>query len=245
MNNIVVIYSLISVIIISLISFVGAFAFFIKENTLKRIIMYMVSFSIGTMLSAGFLHLIPEAMETEPNTLFYVVVGFLFSFILEKFIKWRHCHNPNHFYKEVHPFAYINLVGDMVHNFIDGIVIAASYIISIPLGIATTLAVMIHEIPQEIGDFAVLIHGGFSRKKALLLNFFTALTAVVGVVLGLYIGSSNTWLVSFLIAFAAGNFIYIAASDLIPELHKEETKLKNSLLQLLFIVLGILIIALL
>ena len=240
--NDVVIYSLVSVILISLISFIGVFAFLIKEDLLKKIIMYLVSFSIGTMLGASFLHLIKEALEMSENVLIYVIVGFLFSFVLEKFIKWRHCHNPNHFYKKVHSFAYINLAGDMVHNFIDGIIIAASYLISIPLGISTTIAVMIHEIPQEIGDFAVLIHGGFSKGKALLLNFFTALTAVIGLFIGLYLGTSNTFIVSFLIAFAAGNFIYIAASDLIPELHKDN-KIKNSLLQLLFIVLGVLIMA--
>lgn len=240
--NDVVIYSLVSVILISLISFVGVFAFLIKEDLLKKIIMYLVSFSIGTMLGASFLHLIKEALEMSENVLIYVIVGFLFSFVLEKFIKWRHCHNPNHFYKKVHSFAYINLAGDMVHNFIDGIIIAASYLISIPLGISTTIAVMIHEIPQEIGDFAVLIHGGFSKGKALLLNFFTALTAVIGLFFGLYLATSNTFIVSFLIAFAAGNFIYIAASDLIPELHKDN-KIKNSLLQLLFIVLGVLIMA--
>jgi len=185
--NDVVIYSLVSVILISLISFIGVFAFLIKEDLLKKIIMYLVSFSIGTMLGASFLHLIKEALEMSENVLIYVIVGFLFSFVLEKFIKWRHCHNPNHFYKKVHSFAYINLAGDMVHNFIDGIIIAASYLISIPLGISTTIAVMIHEIPQEIGDFAVLIHGGFSKGKALLLNFFTALTAVIGLFIGLFI----------------------------------------------------------
>ena len=240
--NDVVIYSLVSVILISLISFIGVFAFLVKEELLKKIIMYLVSFSIGTMLGASFLHLIKEALEMSENVLIYVIIGFLFSFVLEKFIKWRHCHNPNHFYKKVHSFAYINLAGDMVHNFIDGIIITASYLISVPLGISTTIAVMIHEIPQEIGDFAVLIHGGFSKGKALLLNFFTALTAVLGLFVGLYLGTSNSLIVSFLIAFAAGNFIYIAASDLIPELHKDN-KIKNSLLQLLFIVLGVLIMA--
>jgi len=241
--NTIIIYSLISVIIVSLISLIGIIAFSIKENILKKIIIYLVSFSIGTMFGAAFLHLIPEALEKEANALAYVLVGLLFSFILEKFIKWRHCHNPNHFYKNIHPFAYINLVGDLIHNFIDGIIIAASYIVSIPLGISTTIAVMMHEIPQEIGDLAVLLHGGFTKGKALFLNFITALSAVVGVAIGLTIGSDNMQFISFLIAFAAGNFIYIAASDLIPELHKE-TKLKNSLLQLLFIILGVSIMSL-
>ncbi|MDD2909680.1 MAG: ZIP family metal transporter, partial [Candidatus Pacebacteria bacterium] len=130
-----IIYSLMSVFTISLISFIGVFAFLIKENILKKIIAYLVSFSIGTMLGAAFLHLIPEALKNETNALIYVVIGFLFSFILEKFIKWRHCHNPNHFYEKIHSFAYINLIGDFVHNFIDGVTIAASYVVSIPLGV--------------------------------------------------------------------------------------------------------------
>lgn len=233
------IYSLVSVFTISLISFIGVFAFLIKENILKKIIAYLVSFSIGTMLGAAFLHLIPEALENETNALIYVVIGFLFSFILEKFIKWRHCHNPNHFYEKIHSFAYINLIGDFVHNFIDGVTIAASYVVSIPLGVSTTIAVMMHEIPQEIGDFAVLLHGGFTKKKAIFLNFITALSSIIGAFIGLTIG---THFIPFLISFTAGNFIYIASSDLIPELHKE-TKFINSLLQFLFIIFGILIIA--
>jgi len=234
------IYSaLISILVVSIVSFVGIFTFLIKENLLKRIIIYLISFSIGTMLGASFLHLIPES---GTDNLIYVLVGFLFSFILEKFIKWRHCHNPEHFYKEIHPFAYINLIGDMIHNFIDGIIIAASYVVSIPLGISTTIAVIMHEIPQEIGDFAVLIHGGFTRSKAFFLNFLTALSAFLGAIMVFAVGKENINFIPFFIAFAAGNFIYIASSDLIPELHKEEG-LKNSLMQLAFIVFGIMIMA--
>jgi len=237
----VILYSLLSVVVISLISFVGALFFLLKDKVFKEVLIHFVSFSIGAMLGAAFFHLIPEALELETNTLFWILIGFLFSFVLEKFIKWRHCHNPEHFNEKVHPFAYINLAGDMIHNFIDGIIITASYIVSIPLGISTTLAVIMHEIPQEVGDFAVLLHGGFSKKKALILNFVTALSAILGVGIAFILGPENTQFTAILIAFAAGNFIYIAASDLIPELHKE-TKISKSILQLFFIILGIVIL---
>jgi len=241
MTNITL-YSFVSVIIVSLISFSGALFLLLKKEILNKVIMYFVSFSVGAMLGAAFFHLIPEALELEPNALIYILTGFLFSFVLEKFIKWRHCHNPEHLNSKIHSFVYINLAGDMVHNFIDGIIITASYIVSIPLGISTTIAVMIHEIPQEIGDFAVLLHGGFTKGKALFLNFVTALTAVLGVIIALLVGPENTQFTSILIAFAAGNFIYIAASDLIPELH-EETKIGRSLLQFLSIIIGLLIMS--
>ena len=136
----------------------------------------------------------------------------------------------------------MNLFGDGIHNLIDGLIIGASYLVSIPVGITTTLAVILHEIPQEIGDFGVLLHGGFSKKKALLLNFATALTAVLGAILALVIGSHSVHLTTFLIPFAAGSFLYIAAADLIPELHKE-TNTKKSFLQLIMLILGIAVMA--
>lgn len=139
-----------------------------------------------------------------------------------------------------HPVAIMNLIGDGVHNLMDGIIIGASYLASIPVGIATTIAVLLHEIPQEIADFGVLIHGGFTKKKALFFNFLFALTSVVGVIITLIIGSRVMDITHFLIPFTAGGFIYIASSDLIPEMHKETT-LKKSVIQLLFFTLGILV----
>lgn len=245
MNNMIVIHSVVSVIIISLISLVGTFTFLIKESVFRKIIIYLVSFSAGTMLGVAFLHFIPEALGKEQNAMVYVIIGFLSSFVLEKFIKWRYSRKTEYINgKKVHPFAYISLAGDMVHNFIDGVTIAASYIISIPLGISTTIAVMIHEVPHELGDFAVLIHAGFTHKKAHALNLLVTVTAIFGTILGLIVGSDNIPFVSFLIAFTAGNFIYMASSDLIPELHKE-LNLKNSVLQFLSIILGILFMSLL
>jgi len=155
---------------------------------------------------------------------------------LEKFVHWRHCHKvPSE--KHPHPFSYVILTGDTVHNFIDGMIIGASYLVSIPVGIATTLAVVFHEIPQEVGDFGSLVYGGFSRKKALLLNFITALAAVLGAIAVLILGENES-LVNFLVPFAAGGFIYIALSDLIPELHKH-TKARESFWQLTNFILGI------
>ena len=159
-------------------------------------------------------------------------------FILEKFVHWHHCHTQNHKHHKVEPFAIMNLIGDGVHNFIDGLIIGASYLISIQVGIATTIAVALHEIPQEISDFGVLMHGGFSRSKALFFNFISALTAVFGVIIALTASVYITGIENMLIPIAAGQFIYIAAADLIPELHKE-TNTTKSLLQLLFFVLGI------
>jgi zinc and cadmium transporter len=237
MNAIILILA--SVFAISLISFIGAITLFINKKILDKILLYLVSFSAGALFADAFIHLIPEALEQTNITLvsIYVLTGILFSFIIEKFVQWRHCHVPTS-KRHPHPVAYMNIVGDVVHNLIDGMIIAGSYLVSIPLGIATTIAVIFHEIPQEIGDFGVLIYGGFNRNKALMVNFLTALSSFIGVFLTLilskYIGNISL----FLVPFAAGNFIYIAGSDLIPELHKE-TDFRKSAIQLFSIVLGI------
>ena len=237
-------YTLASVFIISLISLIGIFTLGIQEKKLKKILIYLIAFSAGTLLGDSFIHLIPEAVEKNGFTLLissYILIGISFSFVIEKFIHWRHCHHP--ITKEhKHPLTTMNLIGEGVHNFLDGIIIAASYIISIPVGIATTLAVGIHEIPQEISEYGVLIYGGYTRKKALIANFLIALTGIFGAVLTLLIGSQSKLLMEILIPFAAGNFIYIATADLIPELHKKSESLQ-SILQLILFILGILIIA--
>jgi len=231
-------YALASVILISLVSFMGLFTISIRLQTLKKVVLYLVSFSVGGLLGDAFIHLLPESLEISgANLSLYILTGIIVSFMVEKFIHWRHCHVPTS-KEHPHPFALMNLVGDSVHNFIDGLIIGASYIASIPVGIATTVAVIFHEIPQEIGDFGVLIHGGFSRKRALTMNFVTALTAVAGTVVALVAGAFVEGLQGFLMPFAIGSFIYIAGSDLIPELHRE-TSPKKSLLQLAAIALGI------
>jgi zinc and cadmium transporter len=233
-------YTLASVIIISLISLIGIITIPIKVDKLKNTLIYMISFSAGALLADAFIHLLPEAIKESGLTLtvsLSVLAGIAFSFIVEKFIHWRHCHLPitKH---HVHPFSIMSLFGDTVHNFIDGLIIGASYLASIPTGIATTIAVIFHEIPQEMSDFGVLVHGGFSKGKALFWNFITSLTAVLGAIIALVIGSFTQHMTAFLVPFAAGGFIYIASSDLIPELHKE-TEVKKSVIQLAMFILGI------
>ena len=233
-------YTILSVVIVSLISFVGILTLTIKQKNLNKFLIYFVSFAAGALFGNAFIHLIPEAIEKVGLVIqvpVYILLGITFSFIAEKIIQWRHCHGD----QKCHPFAYMNLLGDGVHNFIDGLIIASSYLVSIPIGLANTLAVIFHEIPQEVGDFGVLLHGGFTKSKALLLNFLSALTAVVGAVIALLLNNLIPNMTNFLIPFAAGTFVYIAGSDLIPELHKE-LSLKKSFIQLILFVLGIFVI---
>jgi len=235
-------YSLISVFIISIVSLIGVFTLSIKPDKLKKVLIYFIAFSAGALIGDAFIHLLPEVVKENGFTIaisIYLITGIGFSLVTEKIIHWRHCHHPTT-KEHVHPLTTMNLVGDSVHNFIDGIIIAAAYLVSIPLGIATSIAVIFHEIPQEISDFGVLVYGGYTKRKALLANFLIALTSVLGAIITLIIGTSSKSILIFLIPFAAGNFIYIASSDLIPELHKHP-KFKTSLMQIIFFILGILV----
>jgi len=233
--------SIASVLVVSIISIIGIATLWLKEQQLKKFLLYMVSFSVGALFGDVFIHLIPEAIEETGFGLsisLLILFGILFSFIVEKFLRWRHCHIPTSS-EHPHSFAYMNLFGDAIHNLIDGLIIGGSFVFSISLGLATTLAVIFHEIPQELGDFGVLIHGGFSKKKALWFNLLTALTAVFGTILALVLGSNLEGFTPLLLSFAAGNFIYIAGSDLIPELRKDEANLKKSAMQIISITLGV------
>ena len=195
----------------------------------------LVGFASGSLIGGAFIHLLPESLEETGQTMFYyVIVGIVFFFIMEKFLYWRHCHEEK---CPVHTFAYLNLIGDGIHNFIDGTLIAASFILSYDLGVATTLAVIFHEIPQEIGDFGVLIYGGFTKRKALVYNFVSALTAIAGALITYYLAYVQG-IEQFLVPFAAGGFIYIATTDLMPELHKKSHAIE-SIIQLLAILAGI------
>jgi zinc and cadmium transporter len=201
---------------------------------------------VGGLFGDAFIHLLPESFQelgTNLSVSLYVISGILIFFVLEKFLRWRHCHIPTS-EEHMHPLATINLVGDAVHNLIDGMLVGASYMVSLPIGIATTLAVIMHEIPQEVGDFGVLIHAGLSVKKALALNFLSALTAMLGVILAIVLGSEIEGFSLSLLPIAAGGFLYIAGSDLIPELH-HEVKVLRSLLQFVMILLGVGVMALL
>ena len=234
------IYALASVSIVSLISLIGVFTLSLDKNKLYKYLIYLVSLSAGTLMGDAFIHLIPEAYENSESSVLvslYILSGILVFFVLEKVIHWRHCHEEP-CEKHPHPFSYVILMGDSLHNFIDGMVIGASYLVSVPVGIATTVAVIFHEIPQEIGDFASLIYGGFNRRKALILNFLTALTAVAGAFLVLLFNLKTDGLEEFLVPFAAGGFIYISGTDLIPELHKHN-EAKKGILQVLAFLVGI------
>lgn len=234
----VLIQIIVATITISLIAFVGIFTFLLKKEFLNQILLVLVALSTGALIGGAFLHLLPEAIEKKGARLeifLYLILGFSMFFVLEQFLQWRHQHSAT---PQVKPFSYLILVSDAVHNFIDGLIIAASFVTSLPLGIATTLAVALHEIPQELGDFAVLIYGGFSNKRALTFNFATAITAILGGLIGYLAYSVMQTSIIYLLPFAAGNFIYIAAADLIPEI-KHQTSLHRSILHFVVFLIGI------
>ncbi|MCE9517379.1 ZIP family metal transporter [Candidatus Nomurabacteria bacterium] len=237
------IYALSSVLIISLISLVGVFFISLQEKTLKKYIGVFISLAVGALLGDAFIHIIPEALTLSSNitiTSLLIISGLLIFFTLEKFLHWHHHHGEENELPSIHPTGKLILVSDGIHNVIDGIIIGASFLVSIPIGIATTLAVILHEIPQEIGDFAVLLHSGYSKTKALWLNFLSALLAIVGVVLSLLLGSIVESAIVWILPIVAGGFIYIAVADLIPELHKHGGN-KSSISQIITVVIGVLL----
>lgn len=228
---------------ISLISFIGVLILFLKKEILNKILLILASFAAGALIGGAFFHLVPEAIkqvggneEAVLNLFLYLLLGFCFFFFLEVFIKWHHHHAAEH--PEIKPFSYLILVSDGVHNFIDGLVIAASFVVSIPLGIAAFMAVALHEIPQEIGDFGVLIYGGFKPSKALVLNFLSAVIAIFGGIFGFFLSGIMGNSIVFLLPFAAGNFIYIACSDIIPEI-KTKVEIGKSIIYFLTFLTGI------
>ena len=236
-------YSFFAILITSFISFIGASVLFIKPNNLDRISYLLVSFAVGSLLGDAFIHLLPESYSQISSHLqvsLLVLIGMLIFFSLEKFFRWHHCHDPDCADSKSNHFIPLNLFGDFIHNFIDGMLITASFSVSLNLGIATSLAVIFHEIPQEIGDFGVLIHGGIKPLKALKLNFISALASFLGMLLVILIGV-QTNLSVLLLPLTAGGFIYLAASDLIPELHQHGTKPSTSINQIIFMSLGVLI----
>jgi zinc and cadmium transporter len=230
---------LLMTIINGLLAFVGAIFFFIFKKNLNKILIFLVSFTTGALLGGAFFHFIPEALGeiSVISVSLLVVLGFFIFLILERVVHWHHCHDGK---CEKHPFTFLILYGDGLHNFIDGLIIAGSFLISIPFGIITSLLIMSHELPQEIGDFGVLVYGGFSRGKALLYNFLSQLTAVLGGLLGFFFLQSGEYIV-YILPVAAGGFIYIAVADLIPEIFKEKNLIKV-IVNLLAIVLGLLLL---
>lgn len=228
-------YALIASILVSLISLIGIFALLVKDNLLRKAMIFLVAFAAGGLIGGAFFDLLPEAIEQIKDislVFLYVILGFLFFFALEKYLHWRHCHEPE---CQAHKFTYLNITGDIVHNFCDGLIIGAVFLIDIKLGIATTLAIVFHEIPHELGNFTILIYGGFSKVKALSFNFLSSLFAIAGTVAGFYSASRFTGFSHVLLPVAAGGFIYIAACDLIPELHKEEEIKKSAMIMVVFV----------
>ena len=228
---------LIACFLISICVWVAVLFLFFRKETLSKITMFLVSFSAGALIGGAFLHLLPEASEgMEAEKLFFVVLfAFVSFFLIEKLFHWRHCHKEN---CEVHSLGYMNLVGDSLHNFIDGLVIASVFMVDFKLGIITTLTIALHEVPQEIGDFGVLIHAGFNKVKALVLNYIVATTVILGGVVGYFASFYIGDVMPYLLPIAAGGFIYIASSDLMPEI-REETNLKKSIISFGIFLLGI------
>ena len=255
--------ALLSVLALSVASLAGALTLSLGQGRLERVIFLLVAFAVGAMLGGAFLHLIPESYETlggGPETGLLVLAGVLAFFVLEKFLHWRHQHGAPEAiagatgHTHAHPaaggegsapFALVALVGSAAHNLIDGAVVAAAYLVSIPTGVVTTLAVMLHEIPQEIGNFGVLVYGGYSPRRALLYNFAAGLVGLVGAGLVLTLGRHVEGLADALLPVTAGAFLYIAGSDLIPELNRRHSyPATKAVGQLVMMVLGIALMAL-
>lgn len=206
-------------VLMSAIALVGSVTLLLEEATLDRVIMPLVAFAAGSLLGGAFFHMLPAAMQDapgDPTVFLWVLTGFVMFFALEQFLHWHHCHRASSDCKK--PLTYLILLGDGLHNFLGGLGVAGVFLIDARLGVAAWLAAAAHEVPQELGDFGVLIHGGWKKGTALLLNLFSGLAFLVG---GLVAYAASTRLeVGFLVPFAAGNFIYIGASDLVPEVNK-------------------------
>ena len=253
--NIITVYALISVFVVSLISIIGVFALSLNQKILNKSIFLLVSLAVGALFGDAIIHLIPEAFERVENPArisLFIIIGIISFFVLEKFLRWSHSHEYDYEGVErdqekvsaVKPIGSLIIASDSIHNLIDGMIIGVSYLISIEIGITTTVAIILHEIPQEISDFALLIYAGYSNTKALLLNFVSSLFAVVGTIIVFVFDSSVESFVPLMIAFAAGGFLYIAGSDLVPEIHKT-SDIKESLQQFIAIIIGIAIMFLL
>lgn len=217
-------YALASGLLVSAVSLVGALGLLLRAEALKKILQFLISLAVGVLLGEAFIHLIPDAVAQTGSiraVSLFVIAGMLLFFFLEKVVRWQHHHYVAPEAGNVLPVARMNLIGDAMHNFIDGTLIAGSFMVSPTLGWTTTAAIIAHEIPQEMGDMGALVYGGYSPRRAVWLNFLCSLTCVFGVAATLIFGE---WLHAptiYLLPIAAGGFIYIAASDMIPELHNE------------------------
>ncbi len=212
----------------SMVSLIGVTTLFFKEKTLNRILTTLIAFSAGSLIGGAFFHLLPTGLEQIPNpmtSLVLAVGGFTLFFALEQFMHWHHFKGWTSAAKQ--PVTYLILVADGVHNLLGGLAVASAFLIDIRLGMTTLLAAVVHEIPEELGDFAILVKGGWDKFQALGVNFLSSLTFLVGG-LTVYFLSSDIDLL-YIIPFSAGNFLYIAASDLVPQVNKWNSFRKNGL----------------
>ena len=226
----------------SIVSFSGAALTIFNKEKVKKAAHFIVSFAVGALLAVALLDLLPEAIEISgiEKVAPFVLGGIILFFILEKFLFWYHCHDGK---CEVHSYTYLVLWGDFLHNFIDGVILALAFLVSSQIGWLTLIAIILHEIPQEISDFSILLYGGFSKGRALFYNFLVSLSTILGAVLTYFLGSRLEPFLPFGIALIAGNFLYIAMADLMPELH-ESTGFGHSVLQIVLLMLGAFLIIL-
>jgi len=245
-------FSLISVLGVSLISLVGLLTLSFSERRVRQLARVFISFAVGALLGDAFIHLIPEAFSSGGDTLgrsLLILGGMMIFFVVEKLLRHRHGMIHRHHHDKVETrrpeLAAINILGDAIHNFIDGVLIGASYLTSVPLGIATTAAVLFHELPQEFGDFSILLHSGLTVRKAVLVNLGSASAAIIGNIIALTAGTiAGQAAVASLLPVTAGGFIYLAAADLIPEL-QEERSIPSLITQTSLMVAGIALMAIL
>jgi zinc and cadmium transporter len=233
-------YALSSTIIVSLISLSGVLLLSIKARQLHRILVWLMCFSAGAMLGNAFFHLLPESytsIHPAHITAWLAIGGYFIFFVMERLIHSHHSEDKDHLQK-IKSFGYLSLYADSLHNLTDGILIGAAWMFNAEVGLATTIAVILHEIPQEIGDFGILLKAGFSRSKALFYNFISASTAIFGTLITLLLGKNLQHFSEYILPVAAGGFIYLATSSLFPEILKETNK-KNFWIHLIFLTLGL------
>lgn len=207
----------------SALALVGAVTVFMPPPTTARLLLPMVGLAAGSLLGGAFFHMLPESVDALGNELaiyLALVSGFLVFFVLEQFLHWHHCHRAEHTeHVEHRPLGYLILLADGLHNLIGGLAVGGAFVVDIRVGVVTWLVAAAHEVPQELGDFGVLVHSGWQRRSALVWNFVSALTFLVGALIAY--GLADHIEVAYLLPFAAGNFIYIAAADLLPEITSE------------------------
>lgn len=209
---------LLSGLSMSVIALVGSITLLLRESMLRKLLLPLVAFAAGSLVGGALFHMMPAALIVMPpaTTFSLVALGFLLFFGLEQFLHWHHCHRASAACRQ--PLTYLILIGDGLHNLLGGMSVAGVFLMDIRLGIAAWLAAAAHEVPQELGDFGVLVHGGWDKRSALLLNLLSGLTFLVGGLLAYLV--SLQYSVSWLVPLAAGNFLYIGASDLVPEVNK-------------------------